>query len=63
MLIAIEIILLFHSITSTFGRLLSFGILSPPGIPSLPNLISQFLINQQGFDIDACEHGQRMACS
>ncbi len=34
-----------------------------PGIPSLPNLISQFLINQQGFDVGFGEHGQRMACS
>ena len=30
---------------------------------SLPNLISQLLINQQGFDVDFGEHGQRMACS
>jgi hypothetical protein len=29
-------------------------------IPSLPNLISQFLINQQGFDVDLGEHGGNM---
>ena len=31
-------------------------------IPSLPNLVSQFLINQQGFDVEFDEHGLRMAC-
>ena len=34
-----------------------------PGIPSLPNLISQFLINQQGFDVGFGEHGWRMELS
>jgi len=29
----------------------------------LPNLISQFLINQQGFDVDFGERGRMMACS
>ena len=29
-------------------------------IPSLPNLISQFL--SKGFDVDFGEHGLRMAC-
>jgi len=29
----------------------------------IPNLISQFLINQQGFDVDFGEHGLRMAGS
>ena len=38
-------------------------IINLPPIPSLPNLISQFLINQQGFDVDLGEHGLRMACS
>ena len=32
-------------------------IINLPNTPSLPNLISQFLINQQGFDIDFGEHG------
>ena len=27
-----------------------------PRIPSLPNLISQFLISQQGFNVDFGEH-------
>ena len=36
-------------------------IINPPFIPSLPNLISQFLI--KGFDVDFGEHGLRMACS
>ncbi len=31
-----------------------------PNIPSLPYLISQFLIN--GFDVDFGEHGLRMGC-
>ncbi len=30
--------------------------------PHLPNLISQFLIDQQGFDVDFGEHGLRMGC-
>jgi len=29
-----------------------------PFIPSLPNLVRQFRINQQGFDIDLAEHGR-----
>jgi len=33
-----------------------------PTIPSLPNLISQFLINQQGLDIVIGEYGLRTAC-
>ena len=32
-------------------------------IPSLPNLISQFLIHQQSFDVDLGEHGLRVARS
>ena len=32
-------------------------------LPSLPDLISQFLIHQQGLDIDSGEHGRRMLCS
>jgi hypothetical protein len=32
-----------------------------PSIPSLPNLISHFLINQQGFDVDFGEQGRKMA--
>ena len=31
-------------------------IINLPRIPSLPNLISSFLINQQGFDVDFGEH-------
>ncbi len=27
-----------------------------PIIPSLPNLVSQILVNQQGFDVDLGEH-------
>jgi hypothetical protein len=38
-------------------------IINLPLIPSLPNLISQFLIDQQSFDVDFGEHGQRVACS
>jgi len=34
-----------------------------PTTPSRPNLISQFLIDQQGFDVDFGEHVLRMACS
>ena len=30
--------------------------------PIQQELIGQFLINQQGFDVNACEHGLRMAC-
>ena len=37
-------------------------IINLPLIPSLPHLVSQLLINQQGFDVDFGEHGQRMAC-
>ena len=37
-------------------------IINLPSIPSLPNLISQFIINQQGFDVDFGEHGLRMTC-
>ena len=33
-----------------------------PSIPQLPHLIRQFLINQQGFDVDFGEHGHRIAC-
>ena len=32
-------------------------------IPRLPNLISQILIKEKGFDVDFGEHGLRMACS
>ena len=32
------------------------------GIPQFPDLISQFLINKKGFDVDFGEHCQRMAC-
>ena len=38
-------------------------IINLPNIPSLPNLIGQFLINQQRFDVHFDEHGLRMACS
>ncbi len=31
--------------------------------PSLPNLIRQFLINQEGFYVDFGEHGLKMDCS
>jgi len=37
-------------------------IINLPRMLSLPNLISRFLINQQGFDVDFGEHGRRMAC-
>ena len=30
---------------------------------SIPSLIGQFLINQQGFDVDFGEYGLKMACS
>jgi hypothetical protein len=32
-----------------------------PRIPALPHLVSQFVIHQQGFDIDFGEHGLRLA--
>lgn len=35
-------------------------IINLPRIPSIPNLISQLLINQQGFYVNVGEHGQRM---
>ena len=38
-------------------------IINLPFIPNFPNLIHQFLINQQGFDVDFGEHGLKMACS
>ena len=36
-------------------------IINFPLIPSLPYLISQFLINQQGLYVDFCEHGRTVA--
>ena len=33
-----------------------------PQIPLFPHLISQLLINQQGFYVEIGEHGRRMAC-
>jgi len=38
-------------------------IINLPGIPSLPNLISQCLIVQLGFDVFFDERGRMMACS
>jgi len=37
-------------------------IVGTPHLLSLPNLIGQFLINQQGFDVHFGEHGPRVAC-
>ena len=31
-------------------------------IPSLPNLVSQILVNQQSLDVDFGERGLRIAC-
>ncbi len=53
---------------SAFGRIADVSSKSPryadnliinlPTVPSLQNLISQFLINQQGLDVDFGEHGR-----
>ncbi|MEE8262150.1 MAG: hypothetical protein V3R83_06765 [Gammaproteobacteria bacterium] len=40
----------------------SIGVAQFIGIPSLPNLIGEFLINQQGLDVDFCEYGLMMTC-
>ncbi len=39
----------------------SHKIVHIPSIPQLPNLVSQPLINQQGFDVDFGEHGRTVA--
>ncbi len=38
----------------------SHKIVNLPSIPSLPDLISQLLIDQQGFDVEVGEHAARV---